>query len=217
MKISNPRERILKKIRNATQKSKGVYSQREPDLTKFVFKKSDKSLQEVFAQEFNKISGKFFFCNNEEDFADQLKQLVIANNWKHLFCSEEFLKPILDKENLQYKRSLVNFENTEVGITSCEAIVARTGTILIASGKDKSRTMSAFPPIHIVVAYENQLFYDLSDAFLYMEEKYDKNYPSMISVTSGPSRTADIEKTLVLGAHGPKEIYCFYINERKKR
>jgi L-lactate dehydrogenase complex protein LldG len=44
-------------------------------------------------------------------------------------------------------------------------------------------------------------------------EKYNSNLPSMISIASGPSRTADIEKTLVLGAHGPKEVYLFFIDQ----
>jgi len=44
-------------------------------------------------------------------------------------------------------------------------------------------------------------------------KKYNGNMPSMISIATGPSRTADIEKTLVLGAHGPKEVYVFFIDQ----
>jgi L-lactate dehydrogenase complex protein LldG len=53
--------------------------------------------------------------------------------------------------------------------------------------------------------------YDLKDAFVFLKEKYQKGMPSLISFASGPSRTADIEKTLVTGVHGPKEVYCFLV------
>jgi L-lactate dehydrogenase complex protein LldG len=47
-----------------------------------------------------------------------------------------------------------------------------------------------------------------------MQDKYNTDvFPSMVSLTTGPSRTADIEKTLVLGAHGPKEIILFFIDD----
>ncbi|MOA49007.1 Lactate utilization protein C [compost metagenome] len=54
---------------------------------------------------------------------------------------------------------------------------------------------------------------DLKDAFALLKEKYEEHLPSNITVISGPSRTADIEKTLVLGAHGPKEFYVFLIDD----
>ncbi len=53
--------------------------------------------------------------------------------------------------------------------------------------------------------------YDIKDALLFLKEKYNNQLPSLISFASGPSRTADIEKTLVTGVHGPKEVYCFLV------
>jgi L-lactate dehydrogenase complex protein LldG len=50
---------------------------------------------------------------------------------------------------------------------------------------------------------------DLKDGFKLIKAKYGNQLPSMISTVTGPSRTADIEKTLVLGAHGPKELFVF--------
>jgi L-lactate dehydrogenase complex protein LldG len=54
---------------------------------------------------------------------------------------------------------------------------------------------------------------DLKQALAGIKQKYADNIPSMISVITGPSRTADIEKTLIMGAHGPKEIYVFLIDD----
>jgi L-lactate dehydrogenase complex protein LldG len=69
--------------------------------------------------------------------------------------------------------------------------------------------------VHIVVASVGQLLPDIKDALAYMRKKYGQRLPSMMSLITGPSRTADIEKTLVMGAHGPKELILFLIDDAK--
>jgi L-lactate dehydrogenase complex protein LldG len=76
--------------------------------------------------------------------------------------------------------------------------------------------MHIFPPVHIVVACESQLVNYVEDALLAIRQKYGKDLPSAITTITGPSRTADIEKTLVLGAHGPKEIVVFIETVQKE-
>jgi L-lactate dehydrogenase complex protein LldG len=97
----------------------------------------------------------------------------------------------------------------EAAITRCECLVARTGTVVVSSATGPGRQMHAFPPVHIILAEESQLVSYLDDALLYLQQKYRNNLPSAVSFITGPSRTADIEKTLVMGAHGPKELFIF--------
>ena len=73
--------------------------------------------------------------------------------------------------------------------------------------------MSVYAPVHICIAYTKQLVYDIKDGLQLLKEKYGKQLPSLITFATGPSRTADIEKTLVVGVHGPKEVYCFLVDE----
>ncbi|HMW25655.1 MAG TPA: LUD domain-containing protein, partial [Ferruginibacter sp.] len=61
------------------------------------------------------------------------------------------------------------------------------------------------------IAYTSQLVYDIKDALQSVKDKYNGNIPSLVTFATGPSRTADIEKTLVTGVHGPKEVYCFLV------
>jgi L-lactate dehydrogenase complex protein LldG len=82
---------------------------------------------------------------------------------------------------------------------------------MVSNGNAAGRRLSIYPHVHIVIAYTSQLVLDLKDGFKMLKEKYPENLPSMISNVTGPSRTADIEKTLVLGAHGPKELYVFLL------
>ena len=74
------------------------------------------------------------------------------------------------------------------------------------------RTSSVYAPIHICIAYTHQLVFDISDSLQQFKNDVE-HIPSMISFASGPSRTADIEKTLVVGVHGPKEVYCFLVDK----
>lgn len=97
-------------------------------------------------------------------------------------------------------------ERCDVGITGCEAMVAQTGSILVTSRTSGGRALSVLPPHHIVLARRDQLVRDLPAAFALIKQRYGSNYPSMISFITGPSRTGDIERILVLGAHGPKRL-----------
>ena len=81
----------------------------------------------------------------------------------------------------------------------------------MSTAQQSGRTTSVYAPVHICVAYSSQVVYDIKDALQLLKEKYAGKLPSLITFASGPSRTADIEKTLVTGVHGPKEVYCFLV------
>jgi len=102
-------------------------------------------------------------------------------------------------------------EQCDAGVTECDALVAQTGSVLLTSFSAGGRALSVLPPHHVVLARENQLLADLPAAFALLHRKYASNYPSFISFTTGPSRTGDIERILVLGAHGPKKLTIFLV------
>jgi L-lactate dehydrogenase complex protein LldG len=210
----NSRERILKRVRKALSDSKIKIPNPEPDLNKYVFHSSREPLSTIFAKEFNNNKGRFIFCKSKEDLKKQLEQLIRAHRWKYVFCTEKSLLNMLKPLPFKFHKTLDDIAKAEVGISSCDAVIARTGSVILSSGSDKSRTVSIYPEIHIIIAFADQIFYDLEMAIKHIQDIYQGSMPSMLSINSGPSRTADIEKTLVLGAHGPKEVYCFYVNER---
>jgi L-lactate dehydrogenase complex protein LldG len=84
--------------------------------------------------------------------------------------------------------------------------VAQTGTVVVTSRSSGGRALSVLPPHHVVLARREQLVRDLPAAFALVKQRYVPNFPSMISFVTGPSRTGDIERILVLGAHGPKRL-----------
>lgn len=97
-------------------------------------------------------------------------------------------------------------ETCEAGITTCDVLVSQTGSLVVNSRTSGGRALSVLPPHHVVLARRDQLVTDLTEAFERVEALHGRQWPSMISLVTGPSRTGDIERILVLGAHGPKKL-----------
>jgi L-lactate dehydrogenase complex protein LldG len=208
MNVSPSKENILKKIREALSHSTPLpFPQSEGNQS--VFPPLQQEIEVEFAEQFTQLQGKFIFCINQQELAFQLSSLVKKQDWQKVFCVEDkLIAPVVSQiEDRIVKTSLAD---CDVSITGCEYLVARTGTIVMSSAQTSGRTTSVYAPIHICIAFTNQLVYDLKDALQAAKEKYSGNLPSLITFATGPSRTADIEKTLVVGVHGPKEVYIKY-------
>ena len=104
-----------------------------------------------------------------------------------------------------------DLESCSVGITACEALIAQTGSVLVTSRSSGGRALSVLPEHHIVISSADQLIGGLSDAYDLLHNRYGENWPSFMSFITGPSRTGDIERILVLGAHGPKRLTVLMI------
>ena len=208
MATSTAKENILKRIREALINPVPLpFPNSEGNGSVYV--QSDEEPVVIFAEEFTKLQGKFAFCASEADLKTQLSNLILEKNWGKVFCKEPELKEMLKSIAVDDYSDL---PSCEVSITGCEYLVARTGTIVLSAAQESGRTTSVYAPIHVCIAYTNQLLYDVKDALVALKDKYgNKGFPSFTTFASGPSRTADIEKTLVTGVHGPKEVFCFLV------
>jgi L-lactate dehydrogenase complex protein LldG len=102
-------------------------------------------------------------------------------------------------------------ESCDAGLTACECLVAQTGSILVSSRTCGGRALSILPHVHVVVATVDQIVGTLADALHATRDRHAGGLPSMLSFITGPSRTGDIERILVLGAHGPKELFVILV------
>ena len=203
MAVTPAKENILKRIRQALSNPVALpFPQSEG--THSVFHPPADELEMIFAQEFTQLQGKFAFCVSEADMLLQVEQLIKEKEWTKIYCNTDKWK-----DNFS---NTINLPGCDASITGCEFLVARTGTMVMSSVQQSGRTVSVYAPVHICIAYTNQLVYDIKDALQLLKEKYAGNIPSLITFATGPSRTADIEKTLVTGVHGPKEVYCFLVD-----
>jgi L-lactate dehydrogenase complex protein LldG len=104
-------------------------------------------------------------------------------------------------------------EGCDAGLTACESLVAQTGSILVSSFTCGGRGLSILPHAHVVLATIDQLVATVGDALELARQRHAGRLPSMLSFITGPSRTGDIERILVLGAHGPKQLFVILVDE----
>ena len=93
-----------------------------------------------------------------------------------------------------------------VGITTCYCAIAETGTLMMVSRPEMPPTLSLLPETHVALVMPENIVPSLEDAF----DRLRRDFPAMppaVNFISGPSRTADIEQTIVLGAHGPCRVH----------
>jgi len=208
MEESTSREKVLKKVRHAL-----IYKTDNPfpkvDFDSPVYKPMNETPDVNFAQEFTKAGGVFVYCENESELVSTLSALYTECKWHNLYCAEPEFQYILTQADVPFDCDEENLQELNVAVTGCEFLISRLGSIMVSS--KTSRRLNVYPEIHVVIAYVHQLVNDLKDAFEAVQSKYSGKLPSMLSVVTGPSRTADIEKTLIMGAHGPRELYLILV------
>lgn len=171
------------------------------------------SLMELFRKNLEEVNGNVTFITGENDLGHEISELIKINQWGEIACLEENLRKLLDAGGFSINMMASLTEGTDVVITGCEYLAANLGSVIVSSAQAGSRRMFAFPPVHLVVAHQSQVIETLEMAYSLTMNKYGQQLPSMITVITGPSRTADIEKTLILGAHGPKYLHVFILDE----
>ena len=171
----------------------------------------------LFAKNAADLKADFQMLAGRDELRAALVKLRDAEKWRRVashdgemssFASQSLGLPILPTDKGYDVQQL---EQCDAGITECDALIAQTGGVVVTCRSAGGRALSVLPPHHVVIARHEQLVADLPAAFALLQRKYAPDYPSMISFITGPSRTGDIERILVLGAHGPKKLTIFCI------
>ncbi len=171
----------------------------------------------LFRANATELKADFHLLAGRDELTPRLRQLAQAEGWSRvashrgelarLACDALALPVCLTDQPYD----TLALEACDAGITECDALIAQTGSVLVTSRSAGGRAASVLPPHHVIIARREQLLPDLPAAFELLKRNYAPEFPSFISFITGPSRTGDIERILVLGAHGPKKltIYCF--------
>jgi L-lactate dehydrogenase complex protein LldG len=92
----------------------------------------------------------------------------------------------------------------EIGVTGCDGAIAETGSLVLLSGRGRSRAVSLLPPVHLAVVRRPDLYFSMGEFFARQDARIGE--VAACTFVTGPSRTADIELTLTLGVHGPGQV-----------
>jgi len=233
--VTDSRDRILSRIREAlqtpapkrhlhapaglaTRTGNAAEAATQADWLPPVPASADEKIA-LFAKNSADLRTEFVACQNEADISTSLNALAVSAGWKRV-ASHCFPLGETAVNNLNLPVTWVeggyaipDLESADAGITGCECLVAQTGSILITTASSGGRALSVLPPHHVVIARRSQIVGDLSDSLAVVRKKNGGTAPSFLSYITGPSRTGDIERILVLGAHGPKRLTVLFLND----
>ena len=175
------------------------------------------SWEKLFAANSEALKTEYFLLDSLEELPAALEKLARESGWKKIaFHNDETVENAAKSLGLPLVETRRGYNPDELascdaGISNCDALIAQTGTILLGARHSGGRALSVLPPHHVVLARRDQLLPDLATAFALLHQHYGSNWPSSLTFITGPSRTGDIERILVLGAHGPKRltIFCY--------
>ena len=236
--MSSSRSEILGKIRRALVKPRPAHhhghSPATSDLNQlFASVASRDRLVEKFQKEFELVSGEFSICESGAVVVQLLSELIRSSASKkvaisqHPICKRlavaEALQAQLPDMNLLVEdiESENSFDRTrlrnsmaqvQLSITGAEYLIAESGTIVAVAGAQASRQISLLPSIHVVLATREQISPNMADLFLEIQRTHGTKLPgSALTCITGPSRTADIEKVLIKGVHGPMRLVLIMV------
>lgn len=145
------------------------------------------SLVQLFKQNLESVDGHCIVVDNQTEVEETVKRLTEG---------KRIATPDASRADL--------FEY-DVGVTSAQAAIAETGTLVLDSSAERNRLVSLVPPVHIAHLDASRIFRTLGETLTALQSGEEVS-PAITFIT-GPSRTADIELTLAIGVHGPQELY----------
>lgn len=173
---------------------------------------------QILTENLAKLRASVVHVPDTQAAAENIARLACERDWKRVaYHDHPLVSPLVAGVACETyrvdgpacdKRSL---EACDAGITTCEALISQTGSLLVSSATNGGRGLSILPHVHVVVATLDQIVPTLGDALHQARERHAGRLPSMLSFITGPSRTGDIERILVLGAHGPKELVVILV------
>lgn len=210
--MSASREKILGRLKSARDR-RGAEEPEKPDMEAPIYTETTADLVACFQEKLELVSGMFHRLSNLNEAASLIGTMAEEEKQERVFCLDPVLQQALAGADVGYKSAPDDFDMLQWGVTPCEFLIAHLGSVMVSSGAPTGRRLHVFPETHLVVAHQGQLVRYLDEALSGMQKKYAGRLPSMVTNITGPSRTADIEKTLVKGMHGPRKLIVLLCDE----
>jgi len=216
---TDARAEILQSIRSRLAESAVHNARRPPTLplaATVPLVSDERSLVETFKQQLESVGGHCIVVSDESELTTALKHVVAeleANGLetRRVALSDSRLLAVIMRDletqghQIAVTPSASDLFQFDVGITSAQAAIAETGTLVLEQARERNRLVSLLPPVHIAIVNARDICATMSEAITRARNESDTS--SAITFITGPSRTADIELTLTIGVHGPKELY----------
>jgi L-lactate dehydrogenase complex protein LldG len=218
------RRAIMESIRTNLAASVGIVHAEHaivPDRGELKFEAESLSPVERFRERLESVGGYCVVVQGDDDAARALAAIVDElrerNGARRIALSDAAdvtrLARNIAADEIKVCPSPADLFNFDAGITSAQAAIADTGTLVLEAETERHRLVSLLPPVHIAVVYARNIVLTIGDALRQLHGDDPRQMSRAITFITGPSRTADIELTLTVGVHGPKELHVIVIEE----
>ena len=169
---------------------------------------SDIKPVELFRQSLEAVDGHCVIVQGDNEIAQALTGIIRAQ--RIAISDNPEVERLLQLTDLEIEELGIvpnahDIFRFDVGISTVQAAIAETGTLVLDSTLERHRLVSLVPPVHIAIVRASQIYRTLSEVLSLIRK--DKEISPAVTFITGPSRTADIELTLAIGVHGPQELY----------
>ena len=169
----------------------------------------------AFRTRLESVNGEVHLVRDKDAARDLLMELVERRGWKDIAVSGA---PLVTHATSNLKADLFEgsqdrdrLAHCDLGITAVQHAIAETGTLVLFSHAESHRLTSLLPPVHIALVEQSQIVAGLGDALALAHGADGGEPPPLVTFITGPSRTGDIELTMVTGVHGPRELIVILI------
>jgi L-lactate dehydrogenase complex protein LldG len=218
------RDAIMQSIRSNLAASEGILHTEHtivPDRGEVILENEALSAIERFRARLESVGGHCAVVKNDDEAARALSAIVTdlqtRNGASRIALSDApalsgLMRDIAALE-IDVCPAPADLFNYDVGITMAQAAIAETGTLVLEAESERHRLVSLLPPVHIAIVYARDILSTIGDALSKLHGPGPKQMSRAITFITGPSRTADIELTLTVGVHGPRELHVIVIDD----
>jgi len=182
-------------------------------------------LTEQFQSEIVRIGGRFHHATNAESVCGYIEQVAEAEGAGMIICSnrrvaDEFgianrfaAKGVAFIAEPSQSDIVTNAARADIGVTGVDYALAETGSLVLVARPGQPRSVSLLPPVHIALIRPEQIIRGFDELFELLRADFEATgVKSAVTFITGPSRTADIELTLVVGVHGPQQLHAVLVD-----
>jgi L-lactate dehydrogenase complex protein LldG len=207
------KEKVMNAIRHALINKDKIIAESKQDVDEDCFTPLSDEIEVDFVQNFISNGGKFVLCEDKYDLLLKLSETAEEQKWNSITCCSKAIKEILTAAELPFDENITDFSSINVGITFCECLIARYGSILVSSKLDKNDVkIASLSNKHVVIAQIDQVVPDIKTALMWVKQKYSNSLPNSMTMITGLSKTDNVEKKFIAGGQGPKSLLLFLVN-----
>ena len=165
------------------------------------------SAAEVFRLNLEAVNGHCVIAQGETEIARALTQIIVRGQ-RIAISDNPLVERLMHLTDLEIEALTIapnDIFSYDVGISTVQAAIAETGTLVLISADERHRLVSLVPPVHIAIVDASRICETLGEALTLLRN--GRELSRAVTFITGPSRTADIELTLTVGVHGPQELY----------